>query len=93
MKENEIMAPMPETASDKTDNPSNDIETRDELFEEAAKYIVSLQQGSTASLQRHFSIGYNRAGRIMEQLEKAGVISKSNGDRPREVLIKDIKDL
>ena len=93
MKENKITAPMTETASDKTYNLSNDIETRDELFEEVARYIVSNQNGSTSSLQRYFGLGYNRAGRIMEQLEKAGVIGKFNGDRPREVLIKDIKEV
>ena len=69
------------------------LNTRDELFEEVARYIVSNQKGSTSSIQRHFGLGYNRAGRIMEQLEKAGIVGKSNEDRPREVLIKDIKDL
>ena len=56
---------------------------------EAARVIVSTQQGSTSLIQRKFSIGYNRAGRLMDQLEKAGVVGAAHGSKPREVLIQD----
>ena len=59
----------------------------DPFFEQAARCIVLLQQGSTSLIQRRFSIGYNRAGRIMDQLEKAGIVGEAQGSRPREVLI------
>ena len=64
-------------------------ETLDPLFEEAAKLIVKCKEGSTSMIQRKFGLGYNRAGRIMEELEKAGIVGSQNGSRPREVLIKD----
>lgn len=62
---------------------------RDPLFEEAARLIVNTQQGSTSSIQRRFSIGYNRAGRIMDQLEAMGVVGPFEGSKPRAVLIPD----
>jgi len=61
----------------------------DPLFEEAAKLIISTQQGSTSMIQRRYSIGYNRAGRLMDQLEKAGVVGPARGGKPRDVLIAD----
>lgn len=61
----------------------------DPFFEEAARAIVISQQGSTSMIQRRFSIGYNRAGRLMDQLETAGVVGAAQGSKPREVLIKD----
>lgn len=64
-------------------------ETFDPLFEEAAKLVVNSQQGSTSMIQRKFSLGYNRAGRIMDELEKVGIVGSQNGSRPREVLIQD----
>lgn len=67
-----------------------DMKHLDPLFAEAAKLIVSQQQGSTSMIQRKFSIGYNRAGRLMDQLEKAGVVGPTNGAKPREVLITDL---
>lgn len=51
--------------------------------------IVVTQQGSTSKIQRHFSIGYNRAGRLMDQLQKAGIVGEAQGSKPREVLISD----
>ena len=66
---------------------------RDALFEEAARVIVGTQQGSTSMLQRQLKIGYNRAGRIMDQLEVAGVVGGFNGAKPREVLISDLHSL
>jgi S-DNA-T family DNA segregation ATPase FtsK/SpoIIIE len=58
----------------------------DPMFEEAARFIISSQQGSTSSLQRRFEIGYNRAGRIMDQMEKMGIVSAAKGSKPRDVL-------
>ncbi|GHT12349.1 hypothetical protein FACS189426_15600 [Bacteroidia bacterium] len=61
----------------------------DPLFDEAARLIVIHQQGSTSLIQRKFSIGYNRAGRIMDQLELAGIVGAAQGSKPREVFIQD----
>jgi len=61
----------------------------DEMFDEAARYIVIHQQGSTSLIQRKFSIGYNRAGRLMDQLERAGIVGPARGAKPREVLCQD----
>ena len=70
-----------------------DMSYLDPLFEEAARLIVNTQQGSTSLIQRKFTIGYNRAGRIMEQLEQAGIIGAANGSRPREVFCKNDTEL
>lgn len=64
-----------------------DHSNRDELFEEAARIIVIHQQGSTSLLQRKLNLGYNRAGRLIDQLEKAGVVGPFKGSKAREVLI------
>jgi S-DNA-T family DNA segregation ATPase FtsK/SpoIIIE len=66
---------------------------RDDMFEEAAKLIVSTQQGSTSMIQRKLRLGYNRAGRIMDQLEAAGIVGPSEGSKTREVLINTEYDL
>ena len=66
-----------------------DLGTKDPLFEEAARLVVNSQQGSTSSIQRRFSIGYNRAGRIIDQLEAAGVVGPFEGSKARQVLIPD----
>ena len=66
-----------------------DMTHLDPLFEEAARLIVMNQEGSTSQIQRKFAIGYNRAGRLMDQLEKAGIVGAAYGSRPREVLIQD----
>lgn len=70
-------------------NGANDFESLDPLFEEAARSVINTQQGSTSMIQRHFSIGYNRAGRLMDQLEKAGIVGAAHGSKPRDVLIAD----
>ena len=62
---------------------------RDELFDDAARIIVMNQQGSTSAIQRKFSIGYNRAGRIMDQLEAAGIVGQNEGSKARQVLLQD----
>lgn len=66
-----------------------DLGVKDPLFEEAAKLVVNSQQGSTSSIQRRFSIGYNRAGRIVDQLEAAGIVGPFEGSKARQVLIPD----
>ena len=66
-----------------------DLKKRDELFEEAARLVVMNQQGSTSLIQRKFSIGYNRAGRIIDQLEAAGIVGPFEGSKARQVLITD----
>ena len=66
-----------------------DLSHLDPMFDDAARLIVGSQQGSTSLIQRKFAIGYNRAGRLMDQLEKAGIVGAAHGSKPREVLIKD----
>ncbi len=66
-----------------------DLSKKDDLFEEAARVIVMNQQGSTSLIQRKFSIGYNRAGRIIDQLEAAGIVGPFEGSKARQVLITD----
>ncbi|NDV96088.1 DNA translocase FtsK [Dysgonomonas sp. 521] len=68
---------------------SIDLNDRDPLFDEAARLIVVHQQGSTSLIQRKFSIGYNRAGRLMDQLEVAGIVGPTQGSKARDVLITD----
>ncbi|MBQ7742005.1 MAG: DNA translocase FtsK 4TM domain-containing protein [Bacteroidaceae bacterium] len=65
----------------------------DEMFAEVARYVVNGQQGSTSAIQRTFAIGYNRAGRLMDQLEKAKIVGPARGSKPRDVLILDEADL
>ena len=66
-----------------------DMQHLDPMFEDAARLIVREQSGSTSLIQRKFAIGYNRAGRLMDQLEKAGIVGAAHGSKPREVLIMD----
>jgi len=75
--------------SGKMDDPSE----RDALFNQAAEIVVSTQQGSASLLQRRLKLGYNRAGRIIDQLESAGIIGQFEGSKAREVLIKDMLSL
>ena len=67
--------------------------TRDDLFKEAARLIVREQQGSTSLIQRKMNLGYNRAGRIMDQLEDAGIVGPSEGSKPRQVRITSLESL
>jgi len=66
-----------------------DLNHLDPMFDDAARLIVQSGSGSTSLIQRKFSIGYNRAGRLMDMLEKAGVVGQAHGSKPREVLIQD----
>jgi len=70
-----------------------DVNDKDVLFEDAARLIVSAQSGSTSLLQRRMKLGYNRAGRLMDQLEAAGIVGASQGSKVRDVLIKTDADL
>ena len=70
-----------------------DANDRDPLFEDAAKLIVNAQMGSTSLIQRRMKLGYNRAGRLMDQLESAGIVGPSQGSKPREVLYKTEAEL
>ncbi|MFZ1528230.1 MAG: DNA translocase FtsK [Ferruginibacter sp.] len=70
-----------------------DINDKDALFEDAARLIVSSQSGSTSLLQRRMKLGYNRAGRLMDQLEAAGIVGPNQGSKTRDVLIKTDADL
>jgi S-DNA-T family DNA segregation ATPase FtsK/SpoIIIE len=70
-----------------------DLSSRDKMFEEAARLVVQFQQGSASFLQRKLKLGYNRAGRIVDQLEAAGIVGPFEGSKAREVLIKDMHQL
>jgi len=78
-----------ESDADGMGGGSVDPKRLDPLFSEVAKFVVNSQQGSTSMIQRNYSIGYNRAGKIMDQLEHMGVVGAQSGSKPREVLIKD----
>jgi S-DNA-T family DNA segregation ATPase FtsK/SpoIIIE len=82
---------LPEFTKEGSDNDNDygDLEDRDSMFEEAARIIVLHQQGSASLLQRKLKLGYNRAGRIIDQLEAAGLIGSFEGSKARKVLIAD----
>ncbi|WP_321374217.1 DNA translocase FtsK 4TM domain-containing protein [uncultured Draconibacterium sp.] len=81
---------LPEYVSEDEPGPGDvDLRNRDELFDDAARIVVMNQMGSTSMIQRKFSIGYNRAGRLMDQLEAAGIVGPSEGSKARQVLLQD----
>ena len=82
-----------ENAGDGSNLDDVDLKRLDPMFEDAARLVVIHQSGSTSLIQRKFSIGYNRAGRIMDQLEKAGIVGPVDGSKPRQVLCADEMDL
>lgn len=86
---------LPEYRDDEVAGSNNAPENMDmdDLFEDAARLIVQHQQGSTSLIQRRMKLGYNRAGRLMDQLEKAGIVGASQGSKPREVFIYDEYEL
>ena len=85
---------LPEFSKDDTSESSNlSIEDRDSMFDEAARVIVTNQQGSASLLQRKLKLGYNRAGRLIDQMEDAGIVGPFEGSKPRQVLISDLNSL
>jgi S-DNA-T family DNA segregation ATPase FtsK/SpoIIIE len=86
---------LPEYVGEESESTVGDVDMNrlDPMFEDAARLVVIHQQGSTSLIQRKFSIGYNRAGRIMDQLEKAGIVGPSEGSKARQVMCIDDTDL
>ena len=84
-----FMLPEYQDENNSEESAEVDLKKRDSLFEEAARLVVAHQQGSTSLIQRKFSIGYNRAGRIIDQLEAAGVVGPFEGSKARQVLLSD----
>ena len=85
---------LPEYSKDKNESDSDiGVEDRDSMFNDAARVIVSNQQGSASLLQRKLKLGYNRAGRLIDQMEDAGIVGPFEGSKPRQVLISDLNSL
>jgi S-DNA-T family DNA segregation ATPase FtsK/SpoIIIE len=85
---------LPEYTSEESSTSSdNNIEDRDPIFREAAEVVVNAQQGSASLLQRKLKLGYNRAGRIIDQLEAAGIVGPFEGSKAREVMYRDVISL
>ena len=87
----ELPAYIPEDTESEGVTGTVNLNDRDSLFDEAAMFIVSGETASTSSLQRRFGVGYNRAGRIMDQMEAAGIVGPSQGGKPRKVLVDSIQ--
>ena len=89
------MTYLPEPPADGEGSPANDVDMSklDPLFGEVARMVVGENAGSTSNIQRKFAIGYNRAGKLMDQLEKAGIVGPVNGSKPREILINSYETL
>jgi len=83
-----FLLPLAPSENEGSSSEGFDNSSRDDLFEEAAKIIVTNQQGSTSLLQRRLNLGYNRAGRLIDQLEKAGIVGPFKGSKAREVLVR-----
>ena len=84
---------LPECEEDNISTINDDVGDRDPLFNDAAEIVVTAQQGSASLLQRKMKLGYNRAGRIIDQLEAAGIVGPFEGSKARAVLVKDLMDL
>ena len=85
---------LPEYVSDEvTSNKENNVADRDPIFKEAAEVVINAQQGSASLLQRKLKLGYNRAGRIIDQLEAAGIVGPFEGSKARDVMFRDVISL
>ena len=85
--------PVPESQDGESGGGTIDMQNIDPLFEEAARMVVNTRKGSTSDLQRRLGMGYARAGRVMDQLEAAGIVGPQEGSKPRQVLVTDILEL
>ena len=85
--------PVPEAQDGEAGGGALDIQNIDSLFEDAARTVVISQKGSTSDLQRKLGMGYARAGRVMDQLEAAGIVGPQEGSKPRQVLVSTIQEL
>ena len=85
--------PVPESQDGETSGGTIDLQNIDPLFEDAARMVVTSQRGSTSDLQRRLGMGYARAGRVMDQLEGAGIVGPQEGSKPRQVLVSTFDEL
>ena len=85
--------PIPESQDGETSGGNIDMQNIDPAFADAARMVVSTQKGSTSDLQRRLGMGYARAGRVMDQLEGAGIVGPQEGSKPRQVLVADLAEL
>ena len=88
-----LSLPEPDTAEGNIEAGSLDIGKRDSMFDEVAHLVVATQQASSSNIQRKFSIGFNRAARLVDQLEAAGIVGAADGSKPRQVLVQTEYDL